>query len=399
MTSASKPLRTSFEDCPFPVEPFRLAVADEVLADLKQRLSRTRLPDTEPAGTPWRYGTSLAYMRDVVAHWRDRYDWRTWEKRINSFSHHRVTIGGKRVHFIMEQGSGDNPMPLLLTHGWPGSFVEFLDIIERLAHPERFGGDARDAFTVIAPSLPGYGFSDPPDTPMGPREIASIWRTLMVDVLACDTYVAQGGDWGAIITSWLALDHPQNLAAIHLNMLGLRPAIGKDAPLSADEQAWLERTQARRPQISAYQQIQGTKPQTLAYGLTDSPVGLAAWILEKFHGWTIPDENAPPPFNLDKLLTNIMLYWIGGINAANWIYVSIAEGTSAALKPGEFVRVPTAVFLFPNDLSSPAPEAWIRRSYNLVQRHVSDRGGHFPAMENGEMLVADMTKFFAQYRD
>ncbi len=144
-----------------------------VLADLKERLARTRLPDTEPEGAPWRYGTSLAYMRDVVDHWRDRYDWRAWEARINAFSHHKTTIGGKKIHFILERGSGDNPMPLLITHGWPGSFVEFLDIIEKLAHPERFGGDVRDAFTVVAPSLPGYGFSDPPDAPIGPRDIAA----------------------------------------------------------------------------------------------------------------------------------------------------------------------------------------------------------------------------------
>ena len=392
-------MRTSFANAPFPVEPFTLHVPDAVLADLKERLARTRLPDTEPKGTPWRFGTSLAYMRDVVAYWGELYDWRKWEARINAFSHHKTTIGGKKIHFILERGSGDNPLPLLITHGWPGSFVEFLDIIEKLAHPERFGGDVGDAFTVVAPSLPGYGFSDPPDVPIGPRDIAPMWSTLMTEVLGCERYVAQGGDWGAAITSWLGLDHPKNLAAIHLNMIGLRPYVGKDsAPLSDEEKAWIDRVQARRARITAYQQIQGTKPQTLAYGLTDSPAGLAAWILEKFHGWTIPDENAPPPFDLDHLLTNVMLYWIGGINAANWIYVSIVEGTSMALKPGDFVRVPTAVLLFPNDIASPAPESWIRRAYNLAQRNISDRGGHFPAMENGDKLVADMRGFFRGYR-
>jgi microsomal epoxide hydrolase len=392
-------VRTSFKDAPVPIEPFTLHVPDSVLVDLKDRLARTRFPDTEPKTTPWRYGTKLAYMHDVVAYWRDRYDWRTWEARINSFSHYKTAIDGKKVHFIVERGSGDNPMPLLLTHGWPGSFVEFLNVIERLAHPERFGGDVRDAFTVVAPSLPGYGFSDPPDVPMGPRQIAPIWSRLMTEVLGCERYVAQGGDWGAIVTSWLALDHPKNLAAIHLNMLGLRPFIGKDSPPpTAEEKAWLDSVQAIRPGISAYQQIQGTKPQTLAYGLTDSPAGLAAWILEKFHGWTNPNEDAPPPFDLDQLLTNIMLYWIGGINAANWIYVSIAEGTSGALKPDEFIKVPTGVLLFPNDLFPPAPESWTRRTYNLKRRNISARGGHFPAMENGEMLIGDMQAFFRDYR-
>jgi pimeloyl-ACP methyl ester carboxylesterase len=383
----------------FPVEPFTLQVPDHVLVDLKQRLARTRLPDTEPKAAPWRYGTSLAYMRDVVDHWLNRYDWRKWEARINAFSHHKTTIGGKKIHFILERGSGDNPLPLLITHGWPGSFVEFLDIIERLAHPERFGGDVRDAFTVVAPSLPGYGFSDPPDAPIGPRDIAPIWSTLMTEVLGYERYVAQGGDWGASITSWLALDHPKNLQAIHLNMVGLRAYTGKETPpLSDEEKAWIERAQSRRVQISAYQQIQGTKPQTLAYGLTDSPAGLAAWILEKFHGWTIPDEDAVPPFDIDKLLTNVMLYWIGGINAANWIYVALVDGTASALKAGEYVSVPTGVLLFPKDLAVPPPESWIRRAYNLAQRNVSDRGGHFPAMENGDLLVSDMQAFFRSYR-
>lgn len=393
-------MRTTFNNTAYPVEPFTLHVADDVLADLKSRLARTRLPDAEPKGAPWRYGTSLAYMREVVAHWRDRYDWRKWEARINAFSHYKTNIGGKKVHFVLERGSGDNPVPLLITHGWPGSFVEFLDIIERLAHPERFGGDVRDAFTVVAPSLPGYGFSDPPDAPIGPRDIAPIWSTLMTEVLGCEKYVAQGGDWGAVVTSWLALDHPKNLAAIHLTMVGLRPPLGKDVPpLSEEEQTWAAMAQERRAQVGGYQQIQGTKPQTLAYGLTDSPAGLAAWILEKFHDWTIPNKDAPPPFDVDHLLTNVMLYWIGGINAANWFYVSIAEGTAAALKAGEYVKVPTAVLLFPNDLPSPMPpEAWIRRSYNLTRRNIADRGGHFPAMENSEMLAADMRSYFSAHR-
>jgi pimeloyl-ACP methyl ester carboxylesterase len=392
-------MTTTLGNAQFPVEPFTLQVPDAVLSDLKERLARTRLPDTEPKNSRWRYGTSLAYMHDVVDHWLNRYDWRKWEARINAFSHHRTTIGGKKVHFILERGSGDNPLPLLITHGWPGSFVEFLDIIEKLAHPERFGGDVRDAFTVVAPSLPGYGFSDPPDVPIGPRDVAPIWCTLMTEVLGCERYVAQGGDWGAVITSWLALDHPKNLQAIHLNMLGMRPYVGKESPpLSDEEKAWFEGMQARRGQITAYQQIQGTKPQTLAYGLTDSPAGLAAWILEKFHGWTIPDEDAVPPFDLDRLLTNVMLYWIGGINAANWIYTSIVEGTSSGLKAGEHIHVPTGVLLFPKDLASPAPEAWIRRSYNLARRNISDRGGHFPAMENGDLLVSDMQTFFRSYR-
>ena len=383
----------------FAAEPFTLAVPDAVLADLKQRLTYTRLPEYEPAGPPWRHGTSLAYMRDVVAHWRNSYDWRKWEARINAFPNYKTLIDGRAVHFILERGSGPAPMPLVITHGWPGSVVEFLDIIEKLAHPERFGGLVSNAFTVVAPSLPGYGFSDPPDAPIGPRDIAPIWSKLMVDVLGCERYVAQGGDWGSMVTSWLALDHPRNLSAIHLNMIGFRPFIGEsDPPMTEEERGWVKAAQQRRDGETAYQQIQGTKPQTLAYALTDSPAGLAAWILEKFHGWTIPGQDAPPPFDLDHLLTNIMLYWIGGSNAASWIYRSLVDGSSSTLQPGEFVQVPTGVFLFPNDIAHPAPDSWVRRAFNVRHRRDHTSGGHFPAMENGDLLVGDMREFFRAYR-
>ena len=372
-----------------PIQPFTIAVPDDVLDDLAQRLKRTRWPDAECVDD-WSQGIPLAYTRELAEYWADGYDWRARESALNRFDQFTTDIDGLDIHFVHQRCGREDAFPLIITHGWPGSIAEFGKVIAPLC-------DA--GFDVVCPSLPGYGFSGKPTaTGWGVERIAQAWDTLM-GRLGYQRYVAQGGDWGAIITSWLALDHPKNLAAIHLNMLGLRPPMGKDSPpLSDEEKSWLERAQARRGQITAYQQIQGTKPQTLAYGLTDSPAGLAAWILEKFHGWTIPDEDAPPPFDLDRLLTNIMLYWIGGINAANWIYVSIVEGTAGALKAGEYVKVPTGVFLFPNDLASPAPEAWIRRSYNLAQRNISDRGGHFPAMENGELLTADMRAFFRRYR-
>jgi microsomal epoxide hydrolase len=381
-------------------EPFKIDVPQAVLVDLKERLARTRLPTIEAKAPPWTYGTSLRYMREVQHHWETRYDWRAWERRLNGFKHYKAPAGGRKVHFIVEEGSGPSPIPLLITHGWPGSIVEFIDIIEPLAHPERFGGDAKDGFTVIAPSLPGYGFSDAPEAPITPRDVGHIWHELMTRTLGCTRYMAQGGDWGAVVTSWLALDHPAEIAAIHINMTGLRPALGKNAepPLSAAETAWLEASLKRREREVGYQQIQGTKPQTLSYGLTDSPIGLAAWILEKFHGWTIPGEDRPPPFDLDKLLTNVMLYWLGGMNAATWLYCSIVDGTSSALKPGEKVTVPTGAFLFPKDLLMPPPEEFVRRSYNLTHYRVAQDGGHFPAMENGPLLVEDVRSFLRTYR-
>ena len=382
----------------FSAEPFKIAVPESVLADLKARLARTRWP-IEARAKKWHYGTDLAYMREVVDHWLDRYDWRHWETRLNRFPQYRAEIGGKKLHFLLERGSGDNPLPLLITHGWPGSVAEFIDIIEPLAHPERFGGDVKDAFTVVAPSLPGYGFSDPPDRPITPRDIGHLWRELMVDVLGCGKYVAQGGDWGACVTSWLALDHPENLAAIHLNMLGLIPSAGAgNEELAPEEAEWREAARIKAARETGYQMIQGTKPQTLSYGLTDSPVGLAAWILEKFHGWTIPGQERNPPFDLDHLLTNVMIYWLNGINASTWLYVSIVEGTGFFLKPGERVEVPTGLCLFPNDLLPSPPDAWTRRVYNVRHRSDAPDGGHFAAMEKGKILVEDMRAFFRGYR-
>jgi len=382
----------------FDAEPFRVAVPDEVLDDLKLRLARPRWP-IEAKAPKWHYGADLTYMKDLAAYWRDGYDWRKWEAELNRFPHYKATVGGRKVHFILERGSGDNPLPLVLTHGWPGSVVEFLEVIEPLAHPERFGGDVRDAFTVIAPSLPGYGFSDPPDAPITPRDIGALWRELAVDVLGCDRYVAQGGDWGACVTSWLAFDHPERLAAIHLNMQGLLPYRGEGAPpMTAEEIDWHKRAQESSRYESAYQQIQGTKPQTLAYGLTDSPVGLAAWIIEKFHGWTIPRSPEPPPFDRDRLLTNVMLYWLNGINASTWLYTALVDGDAFFLGLGERVEVPTGLFLFPNDLLPPPPESWNRRVYNVTHRREAASGGHFAAFENGPLLVEDMRAFFRGYR-
>jgi microsomal epoxide hydrolase len=323
-------------------QPFLIAVPDDALLDLKERLARTRWPN-EPRGPAWSYGTSLAYMREVADYWSSRYDWRRAEVELNSHTHYKANIDGKQVHFLVEIGSGPAPMPLLLTHGWPGSIVEFLDIIDPLAHPELHGGKVEDAFTVIAPSLPGYGFSDPPDAPISPRDIGHIWHKLMSQVLGATRYVAQGGDWGAVVTSWLALDHPGALAAIHLNMVGLRPALGAGAPPpTPEEQAYFTAAQRRREREIAYQQIraQATDAQLRADRLPHRTCGLDP---EKIPRLDDSGQGAPPPFAIDRLLTNVMLYWLAGINGANWLYCSIVDGTAAALKPGERVAVPTDV--------------------------------------------------------
>ena len=383
---------------PIQAEPFRVAVPDAELADLRQRLAQTRWP-LEAKAPPWTYGASLAYMKHICAYWRDSYDWRQQEALLNRWPHYKAAIGGKKVHFILEKGSGTDPLPLLITHGWPGSVAEFLAIIDPLAHPERYGGDVRDAFTVIAPSLPGYGFSDAPDVPMHPRAVAGVWHELMSRVLGCRRYVVQGGDWGGIVSSWLALDHPEGMLALHSNIVALHPEITLDAPLDEEEIDWQKRNAARRATETAYHQINATKPQTLSYGLQDSPAGCAAWILEKFHGWSVPGEDVPDlPFDRDQLLTNVMLYWLNGSNAPAWLYHSVLDPNSRVVPRGTRIEVPTAMLLFPRDIAVPAPRQYVERVYNLARFAIAPSGGHFAAFEKPDLFVTDVREFFRAYR-
>jgi microsomal epoxide hydrolase len=303
------------------------------------------------------------------------------------------------VHLVHERGSGPDPLPLVLTHGWPGSFVEFEAVVGPLAHPERFGGRIEDAFDVIVPSLPGYGWSSAPASPISTREIARIWDRLMTSTLGYGRYVAQGGDWGGLVTSWLGVDAPSHVAAIHLNIMGLRPYLGEGStPLSPEEEAWVARTRARLARETGYQAIQGTKPQTLAYALADSPVGLAAWIAEKFHGWSAPGPDGPP-FTLDQILTDVMVYWVtGSASTASWLYTAARRLDGMRLARGEFVGVPTAFVACPHDLFPAPPDSWVRRAYHCVRRTDLAVGGHFLAYERPVEFVGDVRAFFRDYR-
>lgn len=383
------------------MKPFTVHVEDAVLDDLRQRLERVRWPG-EPIKAGWRYGANLDYMRRLVDYWRDDYDWRAAEARLNRFPQFKTPIpmdgGGEiDIHFIHEKGSGANPLPLLLSHGWPGSVSEFTDAIEPLAHPERFGGDADDGFDVVVPSLPGYGFSDAPPEPIGPKAIAGIFTRLMRDVLGYERYVAQGGDWGSIIVARMALDHPDCLAAAHFNMLPLRPDLGDGTPpLSDAEKAWLKQVQDMRAKETAYQEVHATKSQSLAYGLTDSPVGLAGWITEKFHGWSDPDADEPP-FSMDALLTNIMIYWVTGtMNSSTWLYRAFREERAYGLKPGQIVELPMGFCLPAHDLIPPPPPEWLKRVGNVVSDTRLDSGGHFTMMQKGPEMIADIRGFFRE---
>jgi microsomal epoxide hydrolase len=378
-------------------KPFQLHVADDVLKDLHDRLGRVRWPD-EPPGSGWQHGSSLTYMQELVAYWRERYDWRTHEARLNRWKQFTVPLGGIDLHFIHEPGVGPAPLPLLLSHGWPGSVVEFERIIPMLTDPARFGGDPRDAFTVVAPSLPGYTLSFKPGQPrFGLTEIADLFASLMTDVLGYRRFAAQGGDWGAFITSILGANHADKLAGIHVNLLGVRRDQALPAAPSEEEKKYFEEVSNWMREETGYMQIQGTKPQTLAYGLSDSPAGLAAWIVEKFRTWSDCGGDVERRFSKDTLLTNVMLYWVtGAIGSSFWPYYARAH-SAWPISEKRPVKAPTAYASFPCEILHP-PRAWAERVYNIQRWTVMPAGGHFAALEEPEALAADVRAFFRGLR-
>lgn len=380
------------------LEPFRIAVPDAVLTDLRERLARTRFPDEIP-DSGWGYGASLAAVRELVTYWREAYDWRKAEAALNGFKQFKAQVGGLGIHLIHEKGVGPKPLPLVITHGWPGSITEFSKIIGPLTDPARHGGDAADAFDVVCPSMPGYGFSDHPTEPgMDPERIASLWVELMKG-LGYDRFGAQGGDWGAMVTTYLGFRHAPQLIGIHLNMVIAFPP-NPDNPIEGateDEIPALVEMGQFLKEGTGYQQIQGTKPQTLSYALNDSPAGLAAWILEKFHAWSDCGGNVFERFTKDELLTNIMFYW--ATETANSSVRLYCETMRAGKFPpsGFRVEVPTGCALFAKEIVRP-PRAWVEKMYNVKQWSRFAAGGHFAAMEEPQALVDDIRSFFRPLR-
>jgi len=372
-------------------QPFKLEVPDETLVTIRQRVSTFPWHEM-PIDGGWDYGTNLDYMQELCDYWVEEYDWREHEEQINRFSHFKAPIGGIDMHFIHEKGSGPNAKPLIISHGWPGSIIEFLNFIDLLAHPENHGGSIEDAFDVVAPSLPGFGFSGRPPRPYGPRKMAKILDSLMTDVLGYKTYIAQGGDWGGAISSWLGYEH-EACAAIHINILTMRH---KDGPQGVEEITWAEQFEKDQVVQNGYRIQQATKPQTLSYAMMDSPVGVAAWILEKMHGWSdLTDNNVESVYSKDQLLTNIMVYVVTRtFNTASWIYYGRREEGGRLLSPeGKRVEVPTGCALFPKELLAWPPRSYAERIYNVTQWTVMPRGGHFAAMEEPDLLIEDIRKF------
>ncbi len=377
------------------IRPFTLAVPQADIDDLHRRIDTARWPEKEPV-SDWSQGAPLAALRDLVAYWRNSYDWRRCEARLNGLGQFVTEIEGLDIHFIHVRSPHPQAAPLILTHGWPGSVVEFLDCIAPLADPTAHGGKAEDAFHVVVPSLPGYGFSAKPSLPgWGVPKVGEAWATLM-GRLGYDRWFAQGGDWGAIVTTVMGAQAPQGLAGIHTNMTISRPSAEDKADTSPDVLAALEAGAHYNQWDSGYSKIQATRPQTIGYGLVDSPVALAGWIYEKMWSWT--DNNGAPEDALsrDTILDNIMLYWLtaSGASSARMYWESF--GT---IGTGDFrVDLPAAVSNFPREITK-APRKWAERTLrNIVYWNDCDRGGHFAAWEEPDLFVAELRKAFALMR-
>ncbi len=355
------------------VEPFRVEIPERMLTDLRERIRDTRWPEASPE-PGWEQGTELGYLRELLAYWADGFDWRAQERRLNEHDHFRAEIDGVRIHFVHIRRGG---IPLILTHGWPSTFVEHLQLVPHL-----------EGFDLVIPSLPGYGFSErPPRTTM--RETARRWHALMQG-LGYERYGAQGGDFGAAVTAYMALDEPDSLLGIHLHQIDTPPFV--DAPATAAEHEYLEAVAAWDAVERGYSSIQSTKPQTVAYGLNDSPAGLAAWIVEKWRSWSHDLER----IDRDVLLTNLTIFWATETIASSMRDYYDERWHDHAMGPDDHIAVPTAVALFANELVSEGtpPREWAERLFNVVRWTRMPRGGHFAPAEEPELLARDIAEFF-----
>ncbi len=384
------------------IQPFTIAIEHATLDDLRERLARTRWPDeTENVG--WNYGTNLGYLKELVEYWQHSYDWRAQEAKLNQFVQFRADIDGSRLHFLHVRGKGPNPTPLLLIHGWPDSFYRFHKIIPLLTDPASYGGNPEDSFDVIVPSLPGFGFSDRPHFPGGMKSLRSseLLSTLMTEGLGYKRYAVGGGDIGSRVTRLLALAHPEQVQGIHLTDIGFPREIAfpPDVPNpSPAEGRFLGSVGMWFFQEGAYAALQTTKPQTISYALSDSPVGLAAWIVEKFRSWSDCGGDVEKSYTKDELLTNIMIYWVTEtISSSTRLYHEDGLQSGPQLKVGQFIEVPAGVATFPKDLTYP-PRELGERFLRVARWTEMPRGGHFAALEVPELLVEDIRAFLHPLR-
>ncbi len=399
------------------IAPMTISVLDEVLADLKERLTRVKWPNELPdAG--WDYGTNLAYMKELVDYWLNEYDWRAEERRLNSFANFKADVGGLGVHFIHEQGRGPHPLPLLIMHGYPWSITTLLRIIPMLTDPISYGGNPEDCFTVVAPSLCGFGFSDPPmEQGFNIPRHAQVYRELMVNGLGYPQYGIQGGDWGGIIAWTYGCNYPEDLLGVHINYMGMRmrdevPPDERDPniirgvglqgaplrPTDPDQLRYWKAAEHYWMYEGGYAHINMTRPQSLAYAMSDSPVGLAAWIIEKFRAWSDWDENFETIFSKDELITNVMLYWLTNTfcSAIRIYYESHHHPWTR--EPGQKMEVPTGIAAFPRDIV-PIIRSQAEKYFNVVRFTEFPRGGHFAIFEKAEQMAQDIREFFRPLRE
>jgi len=376
-----------------PIQPFRIAASDAALDDLKCRLRATRWPDRETVDD-WSQGIPLAYVQDVCAYWAEKYDWRAREAKLNRFAQFKTEIDGLGIHFAHVRSPHADALPLVITHGWPGSIVEFHKVIEPLTNPTAHGGEARDAFHVVCPSLPGYGFSDKPkQNGWNVQRIADAWGALM-QRLGYGRYVAQGGDWGAMVTTRIGIQDPTHCAAIHLNMPIAPPDPATLSDLTEKEKAALAGMQHYNDWDSGYSKQQSTRPQTLGYGLVDSPAGQAAWILEKFWAWTDCNGHPENALTRDELLDNVMLYWLPGTGASS-ARLYWESFRSVSLDP---VPVPVGCSIFPKEIFRTSRRWAEKRFEKLVHFEELEKGGHFAAFEQPELYVREVRACFRKVR-
>jgi pimeloyl-ACP methyl ester carboxylesterase len=377
------------------VKPFTVDWTAEQVDKVLDLVRTYPFPPAPAVDNGWAYGCDGAFLKDICTHWTGAYDWRAAVAELNRYPQFTARIEDFDIHFLHVVGEAGGKRPLLLTHGWPGSHFEFWDSIEKLAFPSRFGGKAEDAFDLVIPSLPGFGFSSKPQRPIGQRATARLFNSLMTQTLGYGNYLAQGGDWGGLVTSWLGFDYGSSVKAIHLNMMSFRPYSG---PESEAEIAWLTKTGAAMQQLGAYFLLQASKPQSLAWMAAGNPVGQAAWILERFYDWSdLRAKSLIGAYSKDQLLTNIMIYVMtGSFTTGAWYYRGLMEEGGVQLTEGQRCETPTAFANFPGEaLYAAPPRSWAERAYNITRWTDMATGGHFAAMEEPDLFVTDLRDWAA----
>ena len=377
--------------------PFRIDIAPSTIARILKRVKEARWPDRIENATDWRYGANWDYMKSLADYWTTKYDWRRAEAKLNRYPQFLASVGGYDVHFYHVRGKGPRAVPLVLTHGWPGSILEFQDVIGPLSDPASVGGSADDAFDVVVPSIPGFGFSSKPKSPIGPPTTARLWHELMTEVLGYPKFGAQGGDWGSSITTELARAFPESMIGIHLNAAG--GGIGNVAEASDEERKWQQASAAYRTAETDYFNEQQHKPETVGFALYDNPIGAAAWIAEKFRVWTDAGTALEPAVSKEQVLTNVMIYLVTDTMAtAAWFYRGSSDDRSSTARPGK-INVPTGFASFPAEMPMlNPPRSLLERNFNLVRYTKMPRGGHFAALEQPQLFVEDVRALFRQIR-